>query len=49
MTIYDGEWLRLLNSNVSIIIWSITIIGFVVPLFFGARIRAALASLKKTK
>ena len=49
MTIYDGEWLRLLNSNVSIIIWSIAIIGFVVPLFFGARIRAALASLKKTK
>jgi len=33
MTIHVGDWLKLLLSNVSIVIWSITIDVFTLPLF----------------
>jgi putative tricarboxylic transport membrane protein len=47
MTIYDGEWLRLLSSNVAITIWAITILGFILPFLFRKKIRATISNLKK--
>ena len=47
MTIYDGEWLRLLSSNVAITIWAITILGFILPFFFRKKIKSTISELKK--
>jgi putative tricarboxylic transport membrane protein len=46
MTIYDGEWLRLLSSNVAITIWAITILGFILPFFFRKKIKTTISNLK---
>jgi putative tricarboxylic transport membrane protein len=46
MTIYDGDWSKLLSSNVSLAIWSITIIGFVLPFFFRKKIKSTMSQLK---
>ena len=46
MTIYDGEWLRLLSSNTALIIWTITFVGFVLPFFFRKKIRSTMSQLK---
>jgi putative tricarboxylic transport membrane protein len=47
MTIHDGEWLKLLSSNVSIVIWGITLIGFVLPFFFRKKIKSTIIKLQK--
>jgi len=47
MTIHDGEWLKLLSSNVSIVIWSITFIGFILPFFFRKKIKSTIIKLQK--
>jgi len=47
MTIYDGEWLRLLSSNVAITIWVITILGFILPFFFRKKISSKMKEFKK--
>jgi putative tricarboxylic transport membrane protein len=46
MTIYDGEWLRLLSSNTALIIWTITFVGFVLPFFFRKKIKSTMSQLK---
>ena len=47
MTIHDGDWLKLLSSNVSLVIWSITFIGFILPFFFRKKIKSTVSQLKK--
>tara|TARA_B110000881_G_C18581051_1_gene521733 strand:- start:1415 stop:2350 length:936 start_codon:yes stop_codon:yes gene_type:complete len=47
MTIHDGDWSKLLSSNVSIVIWSITFIGFILPFFFRKKIKSTLGNLQK--
>jgi len=47
MTIHDGDWFMLISSNVSIVIWSITFIGFVLPFFFRKKIKSTLGNLQK--
>jgi putative tricarboxylic transport membrane protein len=47
MTIHDGDWLMLLSSNVSIVIWSITFVGFILPFFFRKKIKISISKLQK--
>ncbi|MGY8868639.1 MAG: hypothetical protein ACKVJK_23780, partial [Methylophagaceae bacterium] len=47
MTIHDGDWFMLISSNVSIVIWSITFIGFVLPFFFRKKIKSTLVNQQK--
>jgi putative tricarboxylic transport membrane protein len=46
MTIHDGDWFMLISSNVSIVIWSITFVGFVLPFFFRKKIKSTISQLK---
>jgi putative tricarboxylic transport membrane protein len=46
MTISDGDWSYLFQSNVSIVIWMITLLGFVLPLIFGKKIKDQINKLK---
>jgi len=46
MTISDGDWSYLFHSNVSIVIWMITLLGFVLPLIFGKKIKDQINRLK---
>lgn len=39
LTISDGDWSILVGSPLAIILWIIAIIGFVVPMFLGRRMR----------
>ena len=47
MTIHDGDWFMLISSNVSIVIWSITFIGFILPFFFRKKIKTTISKLQK--
>ncbi len=47
MTIHDGDWFMLISSNVSIVIWSITFIGFVLPFLFRSKIKLTIKKLQK--
>jgi putative tricarboxylic transport membrane protein len=47
MTIHDGDWFMLISSNVSIVIWSITFIGFILPFFFRKKIKLTISKLQK--
>tara|TARA_B110000971_G_scaffold104244_1_gene107100 strand:- start:436 stop:627 length:192 start_codon:yes stop_codon:yes gene_type:complete len=47
MTIHDGDWFMLLSSNVSIVIWSITLVGFILPFLFRKKIKSTITQLKK--
>ena len=46
LTISDGDWSYLFQSKVAIIIWIITIVGFVLPLIIGKRIKSQMDKLK---
>jgi len=46
LTISDGNWAYLFQSKVAIIIWIITIVGFVLPLIIGKRIKSQIDKLK---
>jgi len=46
LTISDGDWSYLFQSKVAIIIWIITIVGFVLPLIIGKRIKSQIDKLK---
>jgi putative tricarboxylic transport membrane protein len=46
MTIHDGDWFMLISSNVSIVIWSITFVGFVLPFFFRKKIKSTISQFK---
>jgi putative tricarboxylic transport membrane protein len=47
MTIHDGDWFMLISSNVSIIIWTITFIGFILPFFFRKKIKSTITDYRK--
>jgi putative tricarboxylic transport membrane protein len=47
MTIHDGDWFMLISSNVSIVIWSITFVGFILPFFFRKKIKLTMGQLEK--
>jgi len=47
MTIHDGDWFMLISSNVSIVIWSITFVGFILPFFFRKTIKLTINKLQK--
>ncbi|GAA6202788.1 tripartite tricarboxylate transporter permease [Aquicoccus sp. SU-CL01552] len=42
VTIDNGNWLTLVDSPLSITLWAIAIIGFVLPLIVGARVKAGM-------
>ncbi|SFD66071.1 tripartite tricarboxylate transporter permease [Roseivivax sediminis] len=39
MTISNGEWTTLFDSWLAIILWTIAIVGFVLPIFLGKRVK----------
>ena len=47
MTIHDGDWFMLISSNVSIVIWSITFVGFILPFLFRKKIKLTINKLQK--
>jgi len=47
MTIHDGDWFMLISSNVSIVIWGITFVGFILPFFFRKTIKLTINKLQK--
>ena len=47
MTIHDGDWFMLISSNVSIVIWSITFVGFILPFLFRSKIKLTINKLQK--
>ena len=49
MTISDGDYMYLFQSNVSLVIWFITIVGFIIPLIFGDKLKSSINKLKKNK
>ncbi|MGY3438066.1 MULTISPECIES: tripartite tricarboxylate transporter permease [unclassified Marinovum] len=42
VTIDNGDWTTLIDSPLSIGLWAIAIIGFILPLIFGARVKAKM-------
>ncbi|MEQ9811731.1 MAG: tripartite tricarboxylate transporter permease [Azospirillaceae bacterium] len=42
MTISNGDWLTLIDSWLSVILWSIAIIGFILPIFLGKRLKRGM-------
>jgi len=42
MTISDGDWTALLASPLSIGLWTVSIVGFVLPILFGRVLRARM-------
>ena len=49
MTISDGDYMYLFQSKVSLVIWFITIVGFIIPLIFGDKLKSSINKLKKNK
>ena len=47
MTISDGDWSTLVGSPLAIILWCIAIAGFVLPMFFGRKMRAKMEASRK--
>ena len=47
MTISDGDYMYLFQSKVSLIIWAITIVGFILPLLLGDKLKKSINKLKK--
>jgi putative tricarboxylic transport membrane protein len=43
MTISDGDWTALFASPLSIALWTISIVGFVLPIVFGKAIKRRMA------
>jgi len=39
LTVSDGDWLILVGSPLAITIWAIAIAGFVLPIFFGKKVK----------
>jgi putative tricarboxylic transport membrane protein len=42
VTIDNGDWSTLIDSPLSITLWTIALIGFVLPLIVGRRIKAKM-------
>jgi len=48
MTISDGDWSILVGSPLAITLWFIAIAGFVLPMFFGQRIKKQMQASRQT-
>jgi len=46
LQVSDGDWLILVGSPLAIIIWSIAIAGFVLPIFFGKKVKKRMEAEK---
>jgi len=44
LTISDGDWFTLVGSPLAIVLWIIAIVGFVLPMFMGRRLKARMQS-----
>jgi putative tricarboxylic transport membrane protein len=42
VTIDNGNWWTLVDSPLALTLWGIAIVGFILPLFFGARVKAGM-------
>lgn len=42
MTIANGDWFTLVDSWLSILLWAIAIVGFILPMILGARVRKGM-------
>jgi len=49
MTISDGDWTALFASPLSITLWTVSIVGFVLPIVFGGVLRRRMAMRKDAK
>lgn len=47
MTISDGDWTVLVGSPLAIILWVIAILGFVLPMFYGRKVKAKMEAGRK--
>lgn len=47
MTISDGDWTILVGSPLAIILWIIAIVGFILPIFMGRRVRQRMEAQRK--
>jgi putative tricarboxylic transport membrane protein len=48
LTISDGDLTYLFSSWTSIVIWSITLLGLILPLIYGDRVKKSINKYKKT-
>ena len=46
MTISDGDWLILVGSPLTIILWIIAITGFVLPMLLGRRVKKRMEAAR---
>lgn len=46
MTITDGDWLGLVASPLAISLWTLAIVGFIIPIVFGKYLRPKIADEK---
>ncbi len=44
MTISNGDWWTLVDSWLSIGLWTVALVGFVLPIFLGARVRRGMST-----
>ncbi|TNE46682.1 MAG: tripartite tricarboxylate transporter permease, partial [Sphingomonadales bacterium] len=42
ITIDNGDWLTLIDSPLSIALWTIAIVGFVLPLIIGRKVKSQM-------
>ena len=42
ITIDNGDWFTLIDSPLSIVLWAIAIIGFILPLIVGRKVKARM-------
>ncbi|OWU73818.1 tripartite tricarboxylate transporter permease [Phaeobacter sp. 22II1-1F12B] len=42
ITIDNGNWFTLIDSPLSIVLWAIAIIGFLLPVFFGRKVKSRM-------
>lgn len=47
MTISDGDWTILVGSPLAVVLWTIAIVGFVLPIFMGRRVRQRMEAERK--
>ena len=47
ITISNGDWFTLIDSPLSLTLWSMDIIGFVLPIIFGKVLKARMRHMKK--
>jgi putative tricarboxylic transport membrane protein len=47
MTISNGDWTTLFDSWLALVLWSIAIVGFVLPIFMGKRVKRSMEQAGK--